>query len=129
MADFCLHVISSIFYCKILAPIGLHKKTLPLVGWSQKYLSSNYCDFLTPTDAVTQKINTNILPLRNITNPTCRDSVKMCYRHRPLIYCSCDGVHWGTVKDTATKEYIRMDRLIPILTHLSSHWTVPLKGQ
>ncbi len=26
------------------------------------------------------------------------------------------------------KEYIRMDRLIPILTHLSFHWTVPLKG-
>jgi hypothetical protein len=24
------------------------------------------------------------------------------------------------------KEYIRMDRLIPILTHLSSHWTVSL---
>ncbi len=24
------------------------------------------------------------------------------------------------------KEYIIMDRLIPILTHLSSHWTVPL---
>jgi hypothetical protein len=69
-----------IFYCKIFAPIGLHKKTLPLVGWSQKYLRGNYCDFLTPTDAVTQKINTNILPLRNITNPTCQDSVKMCYR-------------------------------------------------
>jgi hypothetical protein len=27
------------------------------------------------------------------------------------------------------KEYIRMDRLIPILTHLSSHWTVPLSKQ
>jgi hypothetical protein len=79
LADFCLHVISRIFYCKIFAPIGLHKKTLPLVGWSQKYLSGNYCDFLTPTDAVTQKINTNIWPLRNITNPTCRDGVKKYY--------------------------------------------------
>jgi hypothetical protein len=27
---------------------------LPLVGWSKKYLSINYCDFLTPTDAVTE---------------------------------------------------------------------------
>jgi hypothetical protein len=79
LADFCLYVISRIFYCQIFAPIGLHKKTLPLVGWSQKYLRGNYCDFLTPTDAVTQKINTNILLLRNITNPTFRDGVKKYY--------------------------------------------------
>ncbi len=72
-------VISRTFYCKIFAPIGLHKNTLPLVGWSQKYLSGNYSDFLTPTDAVTQKINTNIFALRNITNPTCRDGVKKYY--------------------------------------------------
>ncbi len=30
------------------------KQMLPLVGWSKKYLSINYCDFLTPTDAVTE---------------------------------------------------------------------------
>jgi hypothetical protein len=77
---FFLHFISRIFYCQIFALIGLQKKALPLVGWSQKYLSGNYCDFLTPTYAVTQKINTNIWSLRNITNTTCWDSVKMCYR-------------------------------------------------
>jgi hypothetical protein len=42
---FFLHFISRIFYRQIFAPISLHKKTLPLVGWSQKYLSGNYCDF------------------------------------------------------------------------------------
>ncbi len=76
---FVFMLFRAFFYCKIFAPIGLHKKTLPLVGWSQKCLSGNYCDFLTPTDAVTQKINTNVLPLRNITNPTCRDGVKKYY--------------------------------------------------
>jgi hypothetical protein len=30
------------------------KQTLPLVGWSKKYLSVKYCDFLTPTNAVTE---------------------------------------------------------------------------
>ncbi len=75
-----------------------YKKTLPLVGWSQKNLNGNYSDFLTPTNAVTQKINTNIWPLRNITNPTCWDSVKMCYRRWKRLRSSRDGVHWGTVK-------------------------------
>jgi hypothetical protein len=40
---FFLHFISRIFY-QSFGPIGL-KKTLPLVGWSKKYLSVNYCDF------------------------------------------------------------------------------------
>jgi hypothetical protein len=30
------------------------KQTLPLVGWSKKFLSVKYCDFLTPTNAVTE---------------------------------------------------------------------------
>jgi hypothetical protein len=30
------------------------KQTLPLVGWSYKYPSVKYCDFLTPTNAVTE---------------------------------------------------------------------------
>jgi hypothetical protein len=31
------------------------QKTNAASGWLFKYLSDNYCDFLTPTDAVTQK--------------------------------------------------------------------------
>ncbi len=48
----------------------------------------------------TQKINTNIWPLRNITNPTGWDGVKMCYRRCTRLCTSCDGVHWGEVKHT-----------------------------
>jgi hypothetical protein len=77
---FVFMLLRAFFIVRSLLPLAYTKKTLPLVGWSQKYLSDNNCDFLTPTDAVTQKINTNIWPLINITNPTCRDSVKMSYR-------------------------------------------------
>jgi hypothetical protein len=54
------------FIVRSLLPLAYKKQTLPLFGWSQKYLSINYCDFLTPTDAVTQKIKTDILSLRNV---------------------------------------------------------------
>ncbi len=50
------------------------------------------------------EINTNIWPLRNITNPTCWDSVKMCYRRWTRLCSSRDGVHWGTVKDTCRQK-------------------------
>jgi hypothetical protein len=43
------------FIIRALLPMAYKKKTLPLVGWSKKYLSVNYCDFLTPTDFVTGK--------------------------------------------------------------------------
>jgi hypothetical protein len=42
------------FYHQSFAPIGL-QKTNAASGWLVKYLSVIYCDFLTPTDAVTQK--------------------------------------------------------------------------
>jgi hypothetical protein len=64
-AEFCFHWLTK-------------KKTLPLVGWSKKYLSVNYCDFLTPTDSVTENPHIHIWLLRNITNPAYCDSVKMC---------------------------------------------------
>jgi hypothetical protein len=50
--------------------LAYKKQTLPLVSWSKKYLSVNYCDFLTPTVTVTENAHVNIWPLRNITNPT-----------------------------------------------------------
>jgi len=59
LADFLSSFYFAHFLLSDLCSHWLTKKTLPLVGWSQKYLSGNYCDFLTPTDAVTQKINTN----------------------------------------------------------------------
>jgi hypothetical protein len=46
---FFLLFISRIFIAKTLLPLAYKKQTLPLVGWSKKYLSVKYCDFLTPT--------------------------------------------------------------------------------
>jgi hypothetical protein len=43
------------FIIRALLPLAYKNKTLALVGWSKKYLSVNYCDFLTPTDSVTGK--------------------------------------------------------------------------
>jgi hypothetical protein len=51
---FFLYFISRIFFHQSFAPIGL-QKTNAASGWLVKYLSANYCDFLTPTEAVTQK--------------------------------------------------------------------------
>jgi hypothetical protein len=51
---FFLHFISRIFYHQSFAPIGL-QKTNAASGWLVKYLRVNYRDFLTPTEAVTQK--------------------------------------------------------------------------
>jgi hypothetical protein len=48
---FFLHFISCIFIAKTLLPLAYKKQTLPLVGWSKKY-----CDFLTPTNAVTENL-------------------------------------------------------------------------
>jgi hypothetical protein len=43
-------------YHQGFAPIGL-QKTNTASGWLvKKYLSVNYCDFLTPTDAVTENL-------------------------------------------------------------------------
>ena len=51
---FFLHFILGIFYQQKFAPIGL-QKTNAASGWLvKKYLSVNYYDFLTPTDAVTE---------------------------------------------------------------------------
>jgi hypothetical protein len=66
------------FIIGALLPLAYTRQTLPLVGWSKKYLIVNYCDFLTPTDAVTENLHINIWLLRNITNPTVWDSGKMC---------------------------------------------------
>jgi hypothetical protein len=54
-----------------------NNKRCPQVGWSKKYISVNYCDFLTLPDAVTENPHINFWPLRNITNPTGWDIVKM----------------------------------------------------
>jgi hypothetical protein len=52
---FFLHFISRIFIASTLLPLAYKKQTtLPLVGWSKKYLSVKYYDFLTPTNAVTE---------------------------------------------------------------------------
>jgi hypothetical protein len=53
LADF-LHFILRIFIARTLLPLAYKKQTLPLVGLSKKYLSVKYCDFLTPTNAVTE---------------------------------------------------------------------------
>jgi hypothetical protein len=54
---FLLHFISRFFYHQGFAPIGL-QKTNNASGWLVKnYLSVNYCDFLTPTDAVTENLH------------------------------------------------------------------------
>jgi hypothetical protein len=56
LADFVFsfYSISCIFIARTLLPLAYKKQTLPLVGWSKKYLSVKYCDFLTPTNAVTE---------------------------------------------------------------------------
>jgi hypothetical protein len=51
---FFLHDISRIFIARTLLPLAYKKQTLPLVGWSKKYLSDKYCDFLKSTNAVTK---------------------------------------------------------------------------
>jgi hypothetical protein len=79
LADFLSsYIISRIFFIRALLPLASKKQKLPQVGWSKKYLSVNFCDFLTPTDAVTENSHINIWPLRNVTNPTGLDSVKIC---------------------------------------------------
>jgi hypothetical protein len=77
---FFLHFIWRIFYHQNFTPIGL-QKTNAASGWLvKKYLSVNNCDFLLPTDDVTENPQ-NIWPLRNITNPSGWDGVKKYYRH------------------------------------------------
>jgi hypothetical protein len=72
--------LADLFYAfliiRALRPLSYKKQTLPLVGWSKKYLSFNYCDLLTPTDAVTENPQINFWTLRNITYPTGWDGVK-----------------------------------------------------
>jgi hypothetical protein len=46
-----------------------NKRCLWLVG-KKNISASNNCDFLTPTDAVTENSHSNIWPVRNKTNPT-----------------------------------------------------------
>ena len=46
-----LHFISRIFITRTLLSVAYKKQTLPLIGWSKKYLSVKYCDFLTPTNS------------------------------------------------------------------------------
>jgi hypothetical protein len=96
---FFFHFISHIFYPHSFAPIGL-QKTNASSGWmvKTKYLSVNYCDFLTLTDTATD------WPLRNITNPTGWDSFKKYLSRGKRLCSSRDGVHWGKVKDTCRQE-------------------------
>ncbi len=77
LADFLSSFFSRIFIIRALLPLAYKKQTLPQVGWWKKYLSVNCCDFLTPTDAITENLHMNIWPLRNITNPTGWVNVKM----------------------------------------------------
>jgi hypothetical protein len=80
LADFLSsYIISRIFFIRTLLPLAYKKKNAAS-GWLVKkiYLSVNYCDFLTPTDAVTENPHINIWPLRNVTNPTGLDSVIIC---------------------------------------------------
>jgi hypothetical protein len=62
-------------------------------------MSVNFCDFLTPTDAVTENPQ-KLWPLRNITNPTGWDGVKKYYSRLVRLCSSRDGVPWGIVNDT-----------------------------
>jgi hypothetical protein len=72
---FFLHFISRIFI-RALLPLAHKKQTLPS-GWLVKnYVSVNYCDFLTPTDTVTENPHINFCPLRSISNPTGWDIFK-----------------------------------------------------
>jgi hypothetical protein len=54
LADFLFSFYFAHFYRQNLLPLAYKKQTLPLVGWSKKYRSVKYCDFLTPTNAVTE---------------------------------------------------------------------------
>jgi hypothetical protein len=51
---FFIHFTLIIFFPRAVLPLAYKKQMLPLVGSSKKYLSVNYCDFLTPTDTVTE---------------------------------------------------------------------------
>jgi hypothetical protein len=51
---FLLPFISRIFYHQIFAPVGLQKTNTASGSLVKKYLCVNYCDYLTPTDAVTE---------------------------------------------------------------------------
>jgi hypothetical protein len=79
--------------------LAYKKQTLPQVGWQKQYLSGNYCDFLTPTDAVTEKTHSNIWQLRNITG-----TVSKCDKDAENGFAFPDGVHWDAVKDTCHQD-------------------------
>jgi hypothetical protein len=49
-----LHFILHIFIARTFIPLAYKKQTLPLVGWSNIYLRVKFCDYLTPTNAVTE---------------------------------------------------------------------------
>jgi hypothetical protein len=72
LADFLASFSFAHFLSSELCSHWLKEKNAASV-WLDKYFSVNYCDFLMPTDAVTQ----NIWPLR--TNPTGWDGVKKYY--------------------------------------------------
>jgi hypothetical protein len=63
----------------------------------------------------------------SITNPTGWDGVKKYYRRQLRLSSSPDGVPWGMVKNETCRQYSLSLRLMPILTPLSSRWTVPLR--
>jgi hypothetical protein len=74
LADFLSHIVCH----QIFAPIGL-QKTNTASGWLvQKISQRQLLEFLKPTNAVTENPHINIWPLRNITDPTGWDSVKIC---------------------------------------------------
>jgi hypothetical protein len=94
LADFLSSFYFALFIARTLFPLAYKKQTLPLVGWSKKYLSVKY--FLTPTNAVTE----NPQAAENITNPTGWDGVKKYYSRQLRLSSSRDGVSWGMVNDT-----------------------------
>jgi hypothetical protein len=55
LADFLSSFYFAHFIAIALLPLAYKKQMLPLVGWSKKYLSVNYCDFLMPTEDVKEK--------------------------------------------------------------------------
>ncbi len=87
----------ALFIIRAFLPLAYKNKTLPLVGWSKKYLSVNYCDFLMPTDSGQE----NIWPLRNITNPWRQRVLKPLKTFMLLL---SDGVSLGNVNDTDWQE-------------------------
>ncbi len=122
LADFLSSFYFAHFYRQNFAPIGL-QKTNPASGWLVQKISQRQILWFFNAHQRCNRKPTGRWEIL-LTQPVGMASKVLSRQLR--LSSSRDGVPWAMVNLPAI-QFILAVRLIPILTHLSSRWTVPLR--